>query len=55
MWWEGPCGRTVGELSKAITDRLREAVQTVVRKIVEMLEAEVDIGWAPDSSPASMR
>lgn len=55
MWWEGPCGRTVGELSKAITDRLREAVQTVVRKIVEMLEAEVDISSGRDALKVALK
>lgn len=55
MRWEGPCGRTVGELSKAITDKLREAVQTVVGKIVEMLEAEVDISSGRDALKVALK
>ncbi|SNT27774.1 hypothetical protein [Rhodococcoides kyotonense] len=44
MYWEGPCGRTIHALAEAITEQIRNGVRTVVRKLVEMLEAEVDLG-----------
>lgn len=44
MYWEGPAGRTIHALTGVIADQIRSAVQSIVRKIVEMLEAEVDIG-----------
>lgn len=44
MYWEGPCGRTIHALSEAIADQIRIGVQTVVRKLADMLEAEVDLG-----------
>lgn len=43
MYWEGPCGRTIAAVCETITDHLRSTVQTVVRKIVEMLEEEVQL------------
>ncbi|MET4047219.1 MULTISPECIES: hypothetical protein [unclassified Rhodococcus (in: high G+C Gram-positive bacteria)] len=44
MHWEGPCGRTVSAIAEAIAEKIRDAVRTVIAKIVELLEAEVDVG-----------
>lgn len=44
MFWEGPCGRTIHALAEAIAEQIRHGVQTVVRKLADMLEAEVDLG-----------
>nr|WP_296770680.1 hypothetical protein [Rhodococcus sp. (in: high G+C Gram-positive bacteria)] len=44
MYWEGPCGRTISALAEAIADKIRGAVQAIIAKIVELLEAEVDVG-----------
>lgn len=44
MFWEGPCGRTIHALAEAIAEKIKLGVQTVVRKLAEMLEAEVDLG-----------
>lgn len=44
MYWEGPCGRTIHSLAEVIAEKIRQGVQEVVRKLAEMLEAEVDLG-----------
>ncbi|OAK55658.1 hypothetical protein [Rhodococcoides kyotonense] len=44
MYWEGPCGRTIHALAEIITEQIKNGVRTVVGKLAEMLEAEVDLG-----------
>ncbi|OZC68294.1 hypothetical protein CH251_20460 [Rhodococcus sp. 06-462-5] len=43
MRWEGPAGRTISAVCAVISDQLREAASAVVRKIVELLESEVEV------------
>ena len=43
MQWEGPAGRTISAVCAVISDQLREAASAVVRKIVELLESEVEV------------
>lgn len=44
MYWEGPGGRTFRALSEMLAEKLRDAVRTVISKILQLLEAEVDVG-----------